>query len=498
MTTGHWGEQERLLLVAAVGDPDLAEPAYRAWRASVDLQDLDGSAIRVLPLLAERAEAAGDHLVNRQIAKVVRFSWLKSQLLVTRTLPAIEALQAAGVPVMVTKGAAVVHHSHGQLHLRPMNDLDVAVPRGKAGRAASVLVQQGLVAPAMPARPRGAAILRQVHALAFTDPESHAELDLHWQVLHGSLHPAASAEFWQRAGAGELRGTPVRVLAREDTLVQVVAHGQRWNLDRPLVWVTDAALLLRGRTDVDWDLVARVATRHRVADVVAEGLAGLRGLAPSLVPERLPSALRAPRRTAPASAHWQEFVRRTVAPGRRPGPATALRYSRERRGAEARPSAPAVAAPLRPGDRLTFTTSGTGTPSLGAGWWAPDGFGAWSRGQRCELTLSLDGASAPAVELQLGLVPLVGGPVAERVVDLDVDGVRVARWRFRSAEEYTRVVEVPVPPGGTVSTLRFSVDGRLSPSEAGTMADHRPTGFALRFVILGRVVARPPWDPAAG
>ncbi len=514
-----WDPRERLLLVAAIGDPGDADAAFERWRATVDLQDLEGAAIRVLPMLAERAELAGDHIVNRQIAKVVRFSWLKSQLLLTKLLPSIEALQEAGVPVMLTKGAAVVHHSHGKLHLRPMNDLDVAVPRGKAGRAAALLAGLGFEAPAMPARPRGAPILDHVHALAFTDPESHAELDLHWQVLHGSLHRDASTEFWARACDGDLRGSPVKVLGREDTLVQVIAHGQRWNIDRPLVWVTDAALLLRGRTDVDWELLADVAGRHRLAAVVAEGLAGLRELAPSLLPDRLPGSLRPSRRTAAASgrrAHWDEFVRRTVAPGRRPRPADALGYAREswaleearelpglarwwvggrRRPLRSPETLPSDVEALRPGERVTFSSSGNGGGLIGPGWWAPDDFGTWSRGRECELTVPLDGLCAPLAELQVGVVPLVGGPVDEQLVDVHVDGARVARWRFRLPEEYTRVVEVPVPSDGTVARLRFTIGTRVSPMAAGTMADHRPTGFALRFVIVGRVVTRPPWDP---
>ena len=159
-------ERERLMLVAAIGDPGDAEAAYARWRATVDLQDLGGAAVRVLPLLAERATAADDHPVNHQIAKVVRFSWLKSQLLLTRLLPGVEALLAADVPVMLTKGAAVVQHTHGKLHLRPMNDLDLAVPRGMAGRAAALLRSVGLRSADLPARTRGAAILG--HCLLYT------------------------------------------------------------------------------------------------------------------------------------------------------------------------------------------------------------------------------------------------------------------------------------------------------------------------------------------
>jgi len=501
-------EKERLLLVAAIGDPGDAEEAYRRWRATVDLQELEGASIRVLPLLAARAEAADDHPVNSQVAKVVRFSWLKSQLLVTRLLPSIQALVAADIPVMLTKGAAVVHHTHGKLHLRPMNDLDVAVPRGRAGPAASLLVRRGLLAPDLPARARGAAIFDHVHAVAFTDPESQAELDLHWQVVHGSLHRTASDEFWARSTDGDLRGTPVRVLAPEDTLVQVMAHGQRWNVDRPLVWITDAALLLRGRSDVDWELVADVSARHRVADVTADGLAILRGLAPSLVPERLPRSLRPRRRTDAARLeHWREFERRTVAPGRRPHPRDLLAYARESlafdhprelpglarwwAGGRRRGLRPATEAtglpPLAAGDGVDFTAGGRGQLLLGPGWWAPDHYGCWSRGRECVLDVPLSATLAPRAELRLELVPMVGGPVREQRVTVFRDGLPLVTWRFATWQEESRVLEIPIMAEDGVARLRFVVGARISPAAAGAGADHRPVGFALRTLVVNRV-----------
>ena len=70
-------------------------------QALVDLDRIRGAAVRVLPLLADRARDTDDHPVNHQIAKVARFSWLKSQLLLTRTLPGVQALLDAGVDVPV-------------------------------------------------------------------------------------------------------------------------------------------------------------------------------------------------------------------------------------------------------------------------------------------------------------------------------------------------------------------------------------------------------------
>jgi hypothetical protein len=132
---------------------------------------------------------------------------------------------------------------------------------------------------------------------------------------------------------------------------------------------------------------------------------------------------------------------------------------------------------------------------LGDGWWAPDAFGTWSRGLAASLRIPLDGAWAPVVELQVGLVGLVGGSVPVRTVEVHVDGRPAARWHLPDSQEHTRVLEVPVPPEGRVVDVRLSFTSRDAPAELGVLADHRPTSVALRSIIPGRVVARPPWDP---
>ena len=122
-------------------------------------------------------------------------------------------------------------------------------------------------------------------------------------------------------------------------------------------------------------------------------------------------------------------------------------------------------------------------------------FGTWSRGREAVLTVPLDGDCAPVAELQVGLVPMVGDGRPVRVVDVDVDGRRVAQWHFASRDEHSRVVEIPVPPEGRVAEVRLSFPHRDAPADLGVLADHRPTSVALRSIIVGAVVARPPWDP---
>ena len=160
---------------------------------------------------------------------------------------------------MLTKGAAVLAHTDWRVARRPMDDLDVAVPRALAPRAMEVLRSRGFESP-LADDPRH---LDERHALPFRDAAG-AELDLHWHVLHGSLHPDADAAFWAAAQPAEVRGVACRVLCREDAVLQAMTQGREFSDTHPLRWAADAAELLRGAPAFDWDRVVEQARRHRL------------------------------------------------------------------------------------------------------------------------------------------------------------------------------------------------------------------------------------------
>lgn len=510
-----WTASERLLLRAAIGPEPGAAVAYAQWRDTVDLDLLEPGAQRVLPLLAARAAGTADHPVTAQIGKVVRFSWLRSQMLITAVLPAVRTLLDRQIDVVLVKGAAVVAHTHGDWQLRPMDDLDVAVPRAQALHAARALQQIGMATPHLPDDPAESALFEQVHALDFHAAPG-AELDLHWQVIHGSLHPQASLEFFGRAEPAMLRDLPVRMLSREDTLLEVLAHGARPSDKRPLQWATDAGLLLAGHGEAfDWDLLAGAAARHRVDGILAGALAELRTVAPQLLPDRLPAPLAAGARRRDRGgrgANWREFVARRTPPGERPAVGALAEFAREAVGVDRAREVPgriatlatggrvrtsaAGPAPLRDGAEIAalvpggapidFTAAADGRRLLGGGWWASDSHGTWSRGRTAELFVPLPAGEGP-FEVRLSVVPFLVRAAPSLRVGVRADGRLIDRWRFAglTPQEHLRHLLLPAPrPGAGGVTLTFSFDRRVAPAHVSNIADTRPMGLALRWVEL--------------
>ena len=274
-----------LLLRATLGPEAAARDAYEAWRAQADLATLDRASQRVLALLAERLDGQDDE-VAAKVRRIARFTWLRTQVLLEHTAPAVQALEAAGVPVMLNKGAAVLAHTGWRVARRPMDDLDVAVPRALARRAIQVLrdPRLRLVAGRRPAPPRRAARARLPGRRRCRARPALARA------------PRLAAPRRRRRVLGR-RAARARARRRVPGAVPggraAAAVTQRARVLRariPLRWAADAAELLRDAPAFDWDRVVEQARRHRLTRELGESLAVLGEVTGSPCPWRSPGA----------------------------------------------------------------------------------------------------------------------------------------------------------------------------------------------------------------
>ena len=145
-----------------------------------------------------------DDPVLAQFRKVTRFTWLKTQFLIANSEPLLSALGDAGIPTMLLKGAAVVHHTGGDVALRPMDDIDIAIPVANVHEAFAIGAQVGFLpdGPALNREELGACV-SLLHALG-THNAAHALVDLHWHMIPDGLHPEADRDFWGAASPTRL------------------------------------------------------------------------------------------------------------------------------------------------------------------------------------------------------------------------------------------------------------------------------------------------------
>jgi Uncharacterised nucleotidyltransferase len=252
---------QRKLLSAALADDPTALTAWRSWRESEDIENIDSASFRLLPLIYRRLKvlAPDDPLLSR-LKIVYRHTWFKNQLLVNHTQQAVDHLQQAGIETMLLKGGALVITSYADPGARHMNDMDLMVRPGDFQRAMQLLAASGWQIQGTTAR-RMMTARRWgfVHGCGFKLGE--AELDLHAQLSRFVWQDDALV--WGSSRLVEWAKREIRVLSPTLSLYHTCVHGVRWSY-ATLTWIPDALTLLKQEHHtIDWAQLLHVARQNR-------------------------------------------------------------------------------------------------------------------------------------------------------------------------------------------------------------------------------------------
>lgn len=206
----------------------------------------------------------------------------------------VPAFAAAGIPLLLLKGAALATRLYPAPSLRPMRDLDLLVPPHDATRAHDLLTSLGYTAA--PERRPGA-------QLAFGSERSyrrpgHLAVELHWHLLNLTSYQrlTPTAWFWQQTETITIAGAPALVLRPTAQLLHLAAHLTLHHFDARGIWTYDIALLL-ARGPLDPTLLRDAARRFALAPALLAADDATRahwntGLSPDL------------RREIAAAVHW--------------------------------------------------------------------------------------------------------------------------------------------------------------------------------------------------
>ncbi len=240
------------------------------------------AATSLLPRIAHNLRDA-DH-ADPALEDAHAASWARNVLQIGAVLPAIDALAAAKIDVLLLKGAALLD-LHPCAGCRPANDVDLLVRERHAPQAIMLLCELGW-------RPQAlhgvASHIAAKHALALRS-ETGVEIDLHWRLLPAR---AQVSGIWNDTDVVVLQG---RALARPDRahlVVHACAHGLGAHPTSPL-WLLDLEAL--ARRGVDWHAVIHLARELEASPIIAEGLRMARDLVRVPVPPEILDELGAAR-----------------------------------------------------------------------------------------------------------------------------------------------------------------------------------------------------------
>ncbi len=471
---------------------------------------------------------------------VHRYIWAQNQLLLNRMKPFLEALEEAGIPTLVLKGAGMVAGSRLDAGMRPMKDLDVLVPTGQTKAAVDVLVRRGLVPVlGMPTWfvTEYAPTFECGWGFETIEHDRSLRLDLHWHATYVSRQPDADDDFWDAAREVDLRGVRTRALAPADELLVAIVHGLHWDPLPTYRWVVDAALVARGESGpVDFDRLVEQARRRRVTAMVTAGLDYLRREFAAPIPggtiralrrtlpgpvERLElRALRRPpwecdavdravlrhqdsarqrvplgrRRVLPHRPPWAAIAeRRQPGPGRPPGVFTApIGTGRMEPDAE----------PVGMGETIDFSDPERVRRHILYGAWFPPVGGCMLAGREARFALPLKRRADSALILEMSADALFfPGRASRQRLEVLVNGLSAARFSFHEGRPGLLGERIVVPRAAVAGrdllelTLRTpdATPAPLGPEEW----EERERSILLRDLVLREPVLCQPGQPLA-
>lgn len=275
-----------LLVKAALAPPDIAREAWRTWRRGYTLDETPWNEVRLLGAVAERIDwLEPDAEIVPRMKGIQKFLYAQTQLCLSGCTGGLKALAAAGIPMMLIKGAARVAADGRVARQRLVRDLDLLVPFADRFRAFATLWEAGWRFKA-----NGAWQLAwhrmdsTANHHAWSLSSDAAEIDLHHFSNSLNRRTGDDDGLWRRARETQWRGLSLRLPDASDGLVLGIVHGLRWSQECNADWLIDVTASL-DTGHVDWDLVVADAARREVQAILLHGLAYIRDVLRRDVPQ---------------------------------------------------------------------------------------------------------------------------------------------------------------------------------------------------------------------
>jgi hypothetical protein len=259
--------------------PVLDEAAFRRaldCGAAVPLAASEATKHRLVGMLwrALRATGALDLLgpERERFEGIAESFRLEALLLIPAAVAlAVQPLTDIGLEPVVFKGPAVARR-YPEPSLRPMDDIDLLLPRGSHHEALAVLQQAGWTI----ARAAGP----DVYDTVLSHPQVPSlHLDLHYGLEKKSERVTALDPewLWMRRRPIECAGTRAYGLSPSDEVVVLAAHaGKPYHRFVRLIWIADLAMVAHAEesagTPIDWCAVHELAQEAGCLTVVGTAL----------------------------------------------------------------------------------------------------------------------------------------------------------------------------------------------------------------------------------
>jgi hypothetical protein len=514
MTALGLSDRDRTLLTACLCEGRSARDAFAAWRPFANPADMQGSELRLMPLLLANLQRVGiDDPILRWLRGQTKHIWLVGQIRLRAMERGLDALVASGIPVTLIKGAALMTRWPREVDTRPMGDFDLLVRREHVRLAIDAV--RGVGFSAILSSQLSDADLARFHALGVGTNDG-TYLDIHWRAAEVIKDQAYSDGLMRRAIEAELAGRRVRISTLSDHLFVLLAHAFNDAIMPRCDWIAEVALLFRAGSPEEWDwtLFENLTRRYGLGEWATLALQEVSAISGLPLPAGAQSF-------KPLSKRRLQLQQREITL-RGKMPTTAFDKLSWRIGVRVRGQSPigSDGEPPAPDQGLArlealdrnyddlalidesgfdVARSGAGA-SFVEGWSIPEHTGRWSEGRFALLAFRVqEGRIGDRVQLRLSVSPYL--PFDTSRLDATVwAGCQLQSWSFSSAVEdpgqRTLDGRLLSWKGKPVLIVAIAFGKMLSAEERWEAGDHRGLGLYLRKVQvvserLGPVLNRP-------
>lgn len=244
---------QELLLKSALLDGSAAKNSWNAFKRSTDIEQLDASSQRLLPLVYDNLKKIGfEDSLTKKLKSVYRKTWYQNQIFIHHLGQLLHQFYLKGIEVMILKGAALTLLYYKNHALRPMEDLDILVHQADVISAMDLMQNMGW-SSTIP--------LKRSLNKAFLVSRSRIHLqnaigcicDLNWNLLKMSIFQDDMHSFWSNAIKIRMVNTEALILNPEDQLLHILKHATDLGYLPNIRWVADVWIILQRQADaINW------------------------------------------------------------------------------------------------------------------------------------------------------------------------------------------------------------------------------------------------------
>lgn len=169
------------------------------------------------------------------------------------------AFDAARIPVLVLKGAALGHILYPSPGLRPLSDIDLLVEPQLAPRAAQTLASLGFTTPLLQGTKSTPLGHHHLPTVALYREGHLVQVEIHRDAFAGDAPGTMTmGRGWRGRQAFAVQGRTAYTLGHQDMLHHLVRHAVGFAPALRLIWVADIfGYAARVHRDIDWDELRR-------------------------------------------------------------------------------------------------------------------------------------------------------------------------------------------------------------------------------------------------